>query len=74
MNQKTKNARILTVAAALALAVSFATVGCDRTISKEETTRVRDDGTVKTKEKEVKQSPDGSVTKEESTTISTNKP
>lgn len=42
-------------------------VGCDRTISKEETTKVKDDGTVKTTEKTVKESPDGTVTKSEET-------
>ena len=54
-------------AATSALALSFLIVGCDRTLSKTESTTVSSDGTVKSKEKTVTQSPDGTVTKTEET-------
>jgi len=57
--------KLITLAAMSALGLSFLTVGCDRTISKTEETKVNSDGTVKTKEKTVTESPDGTVTKKE---------
>ena len=56
------------MSATSALALSFLIVGCDRTISKTESTSVSSDGTVKSKEKTVTQAPDGTVTKKEETT------
>ena len=57
--------RLLTVAAIPALGLSLLTVGCDRTVSRTEETKVSNDGTVKSKEKTVTESPDGTVTKTE---------
>jgi hypothetical protein len=53
------------LAATLALALSFLTTGCDRTVSHSESEKVKDDGTVEKKEKTVTQSPDGTIKKEE---------
>ena len=47
------------------LAMSLLLVGCARTVSHTETSKVRSDGTVDTKEKTVTQSSDGTVTKTE---------
>ena len=55
-----------------ALALSFLTVGCDRTISSSESTKVKSDGTVESKEKTVTEKPDGTITKTEKK--STDKP
>jgi hypothetical protein len=55
-----------------ALALSFLTVGCERTVSKTDETKVKNDGTVETKEKKVTENPDGTVTKTEKKT--TDKP
>ena len=49
------------------LAFSSLLVGCDRTISKSESSSVSSDGTVKTKEKTVTEKPDGTVIKSEET-------
>ena len=59
--------KIALITATSALALSFLTVGCDRTLSKTESTSVSSDGTVKSKEKTVTQAPDGTVTKTEET-------
>ena len=59
--------KIAIVSATSALALSFLIVGCDRTISKTESTSVSSDGTVKTQEKTVTEKPDGTVTKTEET-------
>lgn len=48
-----------------ALALSFLTSGCDRTVSHTESEKVKSDGTVEKKEKTVTKSSDGTVTKEE---------
>jgi hypothetical protein len=80
--------KLITLAAISALGLSFLTVGCDRTVSQTEETKVKEDGTVKSKEKTVTESPDGTitktetrkstepdgVTKTESKSVSTNKP
>jgi len=60
-----KDHKLAVLAAMSALALSFLTVGCDRTVSKTEDTKVSSDGSVKTKEKTVTESPDGTVTKTE---------
>ena len=60
-----KNHIIVTCAAMSALALSFLLVGCDREVSKETTSTVSSDGTVKSKEKTVTKSSDGTVTKTE---------
>ena len=60
--------KIAILSATSALALSFLIVGCDRTISKTESTSVSSDGTVNSKEKTVTQAPDGTVTKKEETT------
>lgn len=49
------------------VAVSSLLVGCDRTISKTEETKVRSDGSMKSKETTVKENADGTVTKKEET-------
>ena len=59
--------KIVMLAATSALALSFLMVGCDRTISKTESTSVSSDGTIKSKEKTVTEKPDGTVTKTEET-------
>jgi major membrane immunogen (membrane-anchored lipoprotein) len=48
-----------------ALALSLLLVGCDREVSKEKSSSVSNDGTVKSTEKTVSQSKDGTVTKTE---------
>jgi len=40
--------------------------GCEREVSKTEDVKVKEDGTVKSKEKTVSENPDGTVTKKES--------
>jgi ABC-type phosphate/phosphonate transport system substrate-binding protein len=53
------------LAATSALALSFLTTGCDRTVSKTESEKVKSDGTVEKKEKSVTVSPDGTTNKTE---------
>jgi hypothetical protein len=48
-----------------ALSLSALTMGCDRTVSKTESEKVKSDGTVEKKEKTVTESPDGTIKKEE---------
>jgi hypothetical protein len=55
---------ILGIAAA-SLLTPLALGGCDREISHSSSTSVKSDGTVKEKEKTVTESPDGTITKEE---------
>jgi hypothetical protein len=70
-----KTHKIALLAATSALALSFLTTGCDRTISKTESEKVKSDGTVESKEKTVTESPDGTVTrKEEKKTTTPEKP
>jgi len=59
-----------------AVALSCLLVGCDKEVSKTQSSSESSDGTVKTKEKTVTQSPDGTTTKteESKTTTTTNKP
>lgn len=55
-------------AAAAILALPLALVGCDREVSRTSSNTIRSDGATKSKEKVVTQSPDGTVTKEETKT------
>src|SRR4051794_33168998 len=48
-----------------AVSLSLLTVGCERTVSKTEETKVNSDGTVQQKQKTVTEAPDGTVTKTE---------
>ena len=50
-----------------AVVISIATMGCDRTVSHEESSKVSRDGTVTTKEKTETVGQDGTVTKKEET-------
>ncbi|MEO8428428.1 MAG: hypothetical protein ABI651_15065 [Verrucomicrobiota bacterium] len=59
--------KIVMSAAMSVLALSFLMIGCDRTISKTESSSTSSDGTVKSKEKTVTEAPDGTVTKKEET-------
>ena len=60
-----KTGKITLMATISALALSALTIGCDRTISKTESEKVKSDGTVEKKEKSVTESPDGTIKKEE---------
>ena len=66
-SNRMKNCKVIILAATSALALSFLMVGCDRTVSKTESSSTSNDGTVKSKEKTVTQSSDGTVTKTEET-------
>ena len=69
-----KNRMFVICVATSALALQFLMVGCDRQVSKTESSSVSSDGTVKSKEKTVTKAPDGTVTKtEESKTTAPNK-
>jgi hypothetical protein len=61
-----RNLISLLVTSALILPGSLAIVGCDETISHEETVKQRSDGTSVKHEETVKQKDDGTVVKEES--------
>ena len=76
MKHKIRNCMAVMCVATSALALSFLLVGCDRQVSSTKSSSENSDGTVKTKEKTVTQSPDGTVTKteESKSTTSTNKP
>ena len=69
-----KTCKITLAAAVSALALAFLTTGCERTVSKTESEKVKSDGTVESKEKTVTQSPDGTVTKTEEQKKSTPPP
>ena len=60
-----KNRMMVTCVAMSALALSFLLIGCDREVSKTESSSVSRDGTVKSTETTVTQSNDGTVTKTE---------
>ena len=62
-----KNRNVVICLALSVLALSFLTVGCDQQVSKKTSTSVSSDGTVKSEEKIVTQSPDGTVTKTQET-------
>ena len=63
-----KTSKTALLATISALALSVLTMGCDRTISKTESEKVKSDGTVEKKEKSVTESPDGTIKKEEKKT------
>ncbi len=64
------NARKTTLLAlASAFSLTVLTVGCDRTLSKQETEKVKSDGTVEKKEKTVTEGSDGTIRKEEKKTV-----
>ena len=60
-----KNRPIVFFAIAAALTLTFVLAGCDRQVSSSSSKTTKSDGTVKTEEKTVSQSPDGTITKEE---------
>jgi hypothetical protein len=66
--------KIAMLAATSFLAISSLLIGCDRTVSKEETSSVSSDGTVKSKEKTVTEKTDGTVIKTEETKKTTPNP
>lgn len=68
----TMNRKLVLLAAMSALSLSFLMTGCERTVSQTEETKVKNDGTVESKEKKVTENPDGTVTKTEKKT--TDKP
>jgi len=76
MKQMIMNHMAVICVATAALTLPLLLVGCDRQVSHTESSSVNSDGTVKSKEKTVTQSQDGTVTKteESKTTTSTNKP
>ena len=57
------------MALASAFTLAFLTAGCDRTISKSESEKVKSDGTVEKKEKTVTEGSDGTIRKEEKKTV-----
>ncbi len=60
-----KNRKLVTGVTLSVLSLSLFLVGCDREVSKDTSTSVSSDGTVKTKEKTVTQAPDGTIKTEE---------
>ena len=65
MKQMIMNRMVVMRVAVSALALSFLLVGCDREVSKTESSSVSRDGTVKSTETTVTQSKEGTVTKTE---------
>jgi hypothetical protein len=65
MKNNIMNRMAVVCVATSAVALSLLLVGCDREVSRTESTSVSSDGTVKSKEKTVTQSKDGTVTKTE---------
>jgi len=60
-----KTCKVTLLAATSAFALSFLTTGCQHTLYKSETQKVRSNGTVETKEKTIKENPDGTLTRTE---------
>jgi hypothetical protein len=56
---------IVRIVGVAVLGTSFLFAGCERQVSKTEEVKVKEDGTVKSKEKTVTENPDGTVTKKE---------
>jgi hypothetical protein len=54
---------------ASAFILASLTGGCERTLSKSESVRVKSDGTVEKKERTVIEEPDGTIRKEEKKTV-----
>lgn len=67
-----RSSKMFPIGLCLAFAVVPAVVGCDKTVSKEQTTVRKSDGSTSTQEKTTTQSPDGKTT--EKTTEKTNNP
>jgi hypothetical protein len=63
------NRPLTCIAIVAALAGGPLLVGCEDTVSKTETTKVKDDGTVVKKEQKVTEGPDGTVTKTEKKSV-----
>jgi hypothetical protein len=59
--------KIIVLGATAVLAFSALLTGCDRTVSRTESTSVNSDGTVKSKEKTVTEKSDGTIEKKEET-------
>jgi hypothetical protein len=59
--------RMVVLGATVVVAFSSLLTGCDRTVSKTESTSVNSDGSVKTKEKTVTEKSDGTIEKKEET-------
>ena len=76
MKHNIKNGMAVMCVATSALALLCLLLGCDKEVSKTESSSTSSDGTVKSKEKTVTDTKDGAVTKteESKTTVSTNKP
>ena len=76
MKHTIKSGMAVMCVATSALALSCLLVGCDKEVSKTESSSTGSDGTVKSKEKTVTETKDGAVTKteESKSTVSTNKP
>ena len=56
-----KTHKIALLATTFAFALSVLAAGCDRTVSRTESEKVKSDGTVETKKKEITVSPDGTT-------------
>jgi len=69
MKNHIKKCRVVVSGAASALALSLLTVGCAHEISRTETTTVSPNGTVRSNERVVTETPDGTVTRTEKKTI-----
>jgi uncharacterized protein YcnI len=64
-----KQKKLISLAVACVLGVSFFTAGCAHTVSKTEETRVSSTGAVTTKEKTITQNPDGTLNQTETRKI-----
>jgi hypothetical protein len=58
---KTRNLTLLTATSAFALALL--TTGCQNTLYKSETQKVKSNGTVETKQRTITENPDGTITR-----------
>jgi hypothetical protein len=67
--KQTKQHNFIIFVTVTALGLSLLTVGCGRTLSRTEQTRVKSDGTYESKEKKVVENPDGTVTRTETRRI-----
>ena len=65
MKHHIKKFRVVVLGAAFALALSVLTVGCAHEVSRTETTSVSRNGTVRSNEKVVTETPNGTVTRTE---------
>ena len=76
MKRNIRNCMAVVCVATSALALSTLLVGCDKEVSSTKSSSESSDGTIKSKEKTVTESPDGKTTKteESKSTTTTNKP